>query len=506
MAEGLVERPDRSLVVPMFNEAQRIGITLAALVDSDLAKDRFEILLVDDGSADGTADIAERRAAELGLTNVRVIRAAMNRGKGAAVRAGMLAAVGDLRVFADADLSAGVDDILACFERLAAGDVEVVFASRAHPDSQIDDSQPGHRVMTGRTFNAILRRLDLTDELDTQCGLKGFTAEAARTIFSAVTIEGFAFDVEVLALAHRDGMRVEPMPTRWSHVGASRVRPIRDGASMLRDVLALRRAIRRVGPAQPSTLSASPVTLAKYEMLTDLEERHWWFAAKRALVAEVLDREAGPFGTGVDVGCSIGGARDVLAVRTNRAVGLDTHGVASARVVESHAGDTLVVVGDAARLPVASSSADVVTVLDELQSLPDDLQALCEYRRVLGDAGLLVLTAPAHRWVWGHHDERHAHVRRYTRAELRAVVEAAGFEVDRITHFHSWLAPVAAVVRRSPIRHVLRGEEEEISYFRPAVNRILGLIARIERHRLRRGDLPFGLSLLVVARASGPDR
>jgi dolichyl-phosphate beta-glucosyltransferase len=244
-----VEVPARSVVLPMHNEAQRIGRTLSLIADSPLRENHYEILLVDDGSSDGTPDLAEKHAADLGLTNVKVIRAAMNRGKGAAVRAGMLAARGTLRAFADADLSVGIADIEECFDRLDAGQAEVIYASRAHPDSEITAEQPGHRVMTGRVFNFVLRTLGLTDERDTQCGLKGFTGEAADTLFAAVTIEGFAFDVEVLALARREGMRVSPMPTSWAHVDASRVRPFHDGVDMLKDVLVLWRALHKAGPS-----------------------------------------------------------------------------------------------------------------------------------------------------------------------------------------------------------------------------------------------------------------
>jgi dolichyl-phosphate beta-glucosyltransferase len=226
----------------MFEEAVRIGPSLEVLAGDAALATGLELVLVDDGSTDDTAEIAAKAAAELGIDH-RVVRLPVNRGKGAAVRAGMLAATAPTRVFVDADLSVGTDDLRRCFEVLEAGEADVAYATRAHPDSSLPRTQPVHRVLAGRTYNLLLRWLGLTRERDTQCGMKGLTAAAAEDVFGALVTSGFGFDVEVLARAERAGWRVVPIPVTWSHVDESRVRPVRDGIRMARSAVAIRRAL-----------------------------------------------------------------------------------------------------------------------------------------------------------------------------------------------------------------------------------------------------------------------
>ncbi|MEO5842787.1 MAG: dolichyl-phosphate beta-glucosyltransferase [Acidimicrobiales bacterium] len=237
--------PARSLVIPMYNEAGRIGTTLATLARSPLNRPELEIVLVDDGSTDRTAEAAEKVLAEVGLVHAAVLSLGRNRGKGAAVRHGMLQATGLTRVYVDADLSVTVDDIERCFALIEQGSAEVVYATRAHSGSDMRHSQPAHRVISGRTFNMLLRLLGLTAERDTQCGLKGFSAASATALFGALHTEGFAFDVELLARARHDGISTEPMPVTWNHSDGSRVRPLKDGFDMARSAIAIRRAIGR---------------------------------------------------------------------------------------------------------------------------------------------------------------------------------------------------------------------------------------------------------------------
>jgi dolichyl-phosphate beta-glucosyltransferase len=141
----------------MFDEAARLGRTLDILEGSGLVDDRLELVLVDDGSADGTADLVEQRIAARGMVGARVVRLGRNRGKGAAVRAGVLAATGATRVFVDADLCVPVEDIRRCFTTLESGEADVVYGTRAHAHSAMAESQPGYRVVTGRAFNLLLR-------------------------------------------------------------------------------------------------------------------------------------------------------------------------------------------------------------------------------------------------------------------------------------------------------------------------------------------------------------
>jgi len=489
--------PARSLVIPMFDERARIARSIAVLAESGMGEVDLELLLVDDGSGDGTPEVAEEALEAAGLSNARVLRQSPNAGKGAAVRAGMLAATGAARVFVDADLCVTAADIERCFAELESGRAEVVYGTRAHPGSALHRNQPIHRVASGRTFNLLLRGLGLTDERDTQCGLKGFTAEAAERIFGQLVTERFAFDVEVLARARRSGMHVLPLPVEWSHLDASRVRPVRDGIDMVRAAVRIRRQLdREVVEGGGRTMDAGAI-----EAMALVERTHWWFRAKRELViAELEQRRVS--GLVVDVGAGTGGLLDALRGAGRQAVGVELDDQAlklAARLEPRPAMAQAVAEG----VPLADGAAAAVTALDVLEHLDDDVAGFRELARVAGPGGLVVVAVPAYQWAWSDHDVRLGHRRRYSRVALREAAWAADIDVVRCTHFHSWLTPVAFLLRRTPLRVLLRGQRaEEASFVSPAANRALDLLGTFERLLLRRVDLPLGLSILLVGRVS----
>ncbi|HYF46185.1 MAG TPA: glycosyltransferase [Acidimicrobiales bacterium] len=487
--------PPRSLVIPAYREAARIGGSLERLAASPLVADT-EVLVVDDGSDDDTADIVRavfRRTALRG----RLVRRGRNLGKGAAVRVGLLAARGDVVVFTDADLSTPVPDIVACFERLERNEADVVFASRAHPDSTMAVRAPRHRTLAGRNFNRLLRGLGLTEALDTQCGLKGFRAEAARRIGTELRTNGFAFDVEILARAERDGLRVQAMPVTWSHVEASRVRPLRDGLAMTADAVRIR--LRLTGGRRDAAGERVTMTDEDVATMAEREGAHWWFAAKRNLVLDVL-ADLNPASRVVDVGAGGGALVADLRARGHRAWALDLSPV-TARRSRAEEGSVAGLVADAARLPLRPGALDAITSLDVIEHLDDDAEALEGYRAALRPGGRLVVTVPAYEWAWSEHDARLGHRRRYDTEGLRGVLEGAGFAVDRLTHFHSWLVPPAVAVRRTPLGRLV-GDQEEAGEGGLA-GRALGGLTRLERAALARMDLPVGLSLLGTAHRPG---
>ncbi len=493
--------PDRTLVIPMFREASRIGSTLAALATSTLNDPATEILLVDDGSDDDTPAIAKAVAGELGLS-VTVLELGVNDGKGAAVRAGVLAGRGRTVAFADADLATDTIDIESCFRRVEEGPDDVVVATRSHPDSTITVAAPRHRVVLGRTYNAFLRRLRLTESLDTQCGLKGFTAEAARTVFTPLRTAGFAFDIEVLARARQAGLAVGEMPIAWGHVEGSRV-GMRSGLRSFADAVRVRRAL---GPSRPrhqppGARPATEMAPAKYEVMAATERDHWWFRAKRALVLQEAARAgADDRGLAIDVGCGTGAVLGALATRFNRVVGTDLSLLAAERastLVGPGAGPVL---ARAEALPFAAERAALLTSLDVLEHLDDDVWALHEFARVVRPGGLLILAVPAYEWAWSDHDDALGHRRRYTAPRLARVAQDAGLDCLRVTYFHSWLAPLAFLLRKTPLRLLVRGDQEEASYVGPGVNRLFRAVTALERGLIRLVPLPFGLSVLLVAR------
>lgn len=239
-----------SVVIPMWQEAVRIDSTIAQLAGSSLAHHDVELIFVDDGSTDGTADQCEKALA-LHDVEGRVLRLPVNRGKGATVRHGMLLATGEIVGFSDADLSCGPEDIVAVFTAVESGDAPVAIASRTDSATTIAERQPLARRMSGLMFNAELRLLGLTDLHDTQCGLKAFAASAVPELFEPLRTKRFAFDVEVLMRAKRAGMRVVEIPVTWRHVEASRVDPLRDGVRMALDAARLRWTLRGGSRSRP---------------------------------------------------------------------------------------------------------------------------------------------------------------------------------------------------------------------------------------------------------------
>ena len=229
-----------SVVIPCFNEAARIGQTLRATLDylRD-ASPQSELIVVNDGSTDATPAIA-REVLATAATETRLLENYPNRGKGAAVRSGLLAAERPIGLFFDADLSTPLSEIPKVIEPIANGDVDLAFGSRALDRKLIGVRQPWRREQAGRVFNLLVRVATGLPFWDTQCGFKAFRLEVCRPILESARVQGFAFDVELLFLARRAGLRVREIPVRWNHAEGSKVDFLRDSLRMLREVIALR--------------------------------------------------------------------------------------------------------------------------------------------------------------------------------------------------------------------------------------------------------------------------
>jgi dolichyl-phosphate beta-glucosyltransferase len=243
-----MSEPELSVVIPALNEAKRLPATLAAIrsyLEAGAAP--WEILVVDDGSSDATAALAEQQ----GSAHVRVLRNETNRGKGYSVRRGMLEARGGRRLMCDADLSTPIEEVARLSAALDAGS-DVAIASRAHPESRIEIHQAAFRENVGRAFNLLVRMLLLPGLYDTQCGFKLFSSAAAEGAFSLARLDGFAFDVEALFLARRQGFVVSELPTVWRNDEATRVTTLR-GVLAFADLWRVRVNAWRglYGPASP---------------------------------------------------------------------------------------------------------------------------------------------------------------------------------------------------------------------------------------------------------------
>ncbi|MCX7925649.1 MAG: glycosyltransferase family 2 protein [Fimbriimonadales bacterium] len=230
--------PRLSVVIPAYNEETRIERTLQRVVEYLNARgDSYEILVVSDGSTDATEAIVQRFAQA--HPQVQLLAYQPNQGKGYAVRYGILRARGEWILFSDADLATPIEELEKLEPYLKQG-YPVAIGSRPLRESQLVVRQPFYREMAGRAFNKAVQLLAVRGIHDTQCGFKLFTREAAQEIFSRCRLNGFSFDFEALYYAQRLGYPIAEVPIRWMHQEGSKVRLLRDGLRMLRDLVWLR--------------------------------------------------------------------------------------------------------------------------------------------------------------------------------------------------------------------------------------------------------------------------
>lgn len=229
--------PELSIIVPAYNEEKRLPSTLDRIRDYVAANGLdAEVIVVDDGSSDGTAKLVEERRAQ--MADLRLVPNGGNRGKGYSVRHGMLEARGRVALFTDADLSAPIEEAGKLIAVL--NDADVALGSRALDRSLIAVHQSRLRELAGILFNAMVRLMTSVNFRDTQCGFKAFRRERSQIVFEQQRIEGFGFDAEILFLAKRHGLRAMEIPVRWAHDPATKVHVFRDSLRMVADLLRIR--------------------------------------------------------------------------------------------------------------------------------------------------------------------------------------------------------------------------------------------------------------------------
>jgi len=222
-----------SIIIPAYNECTRLPATLKRIIDYMRGSgwQRWEIIVIDDGSTDATAEVAE--SLRDSNTCVRVLRNPGNRGKGYAVRNGMLDSKMDWRLLTDADLSAPIEELQKLWGAVQNGIAEVAIGSRAIDRSLIGVHQPGMRESAGRFFNLVMQILIGLHIRDTQCGFKLFRGNVANEVFARQHIDRFGFDVEALFIAQKLGFRIAEIPVRWNHVEGSKVGMLNGAQSFL---------------------------------------------------------------------------------------------------------------------------------------------------------------------------------------------------------------------------------------------------------------------------------
>lgn len=238
-------KPDISIVIPAFNESERLGAPLRKVI-AYLAERQSngEIIVVDDGSSDDTSQVAENAFAEFPSIASQVVRYETNRGKGFAVRTGLKAATADIALFSDADFSSPIEEMPKLVDPIRNGEYDITFGSRALDRSLIGTHQPWRREQGGRVINLLIRTMSGLDFADTQCGFKAFNMLKFRPLIDMMQIDRFGFDVEFLFVAQHNGLRLAEIPVRWNDVVGSKVSALRDTRRMISELRTIRRSAR----------------------------------------------------------------------------------------------------------------------------------------------------------------------------------------------------------------------------------------------------------------------
>ena len=235
-------KPEISIVVPAFEEEARVGDSIKKILsyvsENDLGA---ELIVVDDGSRDATSATAESAFTTYPDVSARVIRYEENRGKGFAVKTGLLAAAADIALFTDADLSTPIEETPKLVDPIRNGEFDVTFGSRALDRTLIGTHQPWRREQGGKVMNLVIRTMSRLPFSDTQCGFKAFNMTEFRPLLDVMTVDRFGFDVEFLFVAKHHGLRLAEIPVRWNNVEGSKVSVVRDTRRMFSELAQVRK-------------------------------------------------------------------------------------------------------------------------------------------------------------------------------------------------------------------------------------------------------------------------
>src|SRR5881227_727133 len=264
----MTEMPPRlSIVVPAYNEAARLGRSLQEIIRYlNDTREPSEVIVVDDGSTDETAEIARQCLQDSGVVSARVVRYEENRGKGYAVRLGLLEAQANIALFSDADLSTPITETPKLVDPIRNNECDLTFGSRALDRRLIGVHQPWRREQGGRVFNLIVRVATGLPFWDTQCGFKAFRMNVCRPLIEAAQIDRFGFDVELIYLAHVAQLRLCEIPVRWDH---SEGGPLDSSSNYSRDSLRMINEVRRIRAAAAAGDYSEAISAARTAMMVE---------------------------------------------------------------------------------------------------------------------------------------------------------------------------------------------------------------------------------------------
>ena len=238
-----MERKHLSIVIPAYNEENRIGKTIDKILHYiNNQKYPYEIIIIDDGSIDETVSVVMKSMEH--NEHIKLLNNKINKGKGYCIKKGILEANGKYVLFTDADLSTPVEEVEKLLSQLEKG-YDIAIGSRSLAGSDIILRQPLYRELMGKVFNRFVRLLAVKEFVDTQCGFKLFRRDAARTIFKEQRLNGFAFDVEILYLARKNGFKIKEVPIKWINSPDSKVSPVSSSIGMFFDLLKIKKLHRK---------------------------------------------------------------------------------------------------------------------------------------------------------------------------------------------------------------------------------------------------------------------
>ncbi|MEO6052317.1 MAG: dolichyl-phosphate beta-glucosyltransferase [Pyrinomonadaceae bacterium] len=239
-------KPEISIVIPAYNESERLGRPLKTILEFiSTTGANADVIVVDDGSTDDTANVARNTFAAMPNVAASAIRYEENRGKGFAIKTGLLAAQADVALFTDADLSTPIEEMAKLIEPIQNGEFDVTFGSRAIDRSLIGTHQPWRREQGGKVMNLIIKMISGLPFHDTQCGFKAFNMLKFRSLLDLMKIDRFGFDIEFLFVADYNGLRLKEVPVRWNDVAGSKVSVFRDTKRMISELAQIRRNDRQ---------------------------------------------------------------------------------------------------------------------------------------------------------------------------------------------------------------------------------------------------------------------
>lgn len=239
-------KPEISIIIPAYDEQERLSGPLRTVLAFISGKGlNAEVIVVDDGSSDDTAAVAQNEFNSHPEISTSVIKYDENRGKGFAVRTGLLAGKADIALFTDADLSTPIEELSKLVDPIRNGEFDVTFGSRALDRGLIGDHQPWRREQGGRVMNLIIKTMSGLPFYDTQCGFKAFNLVKFRPLLDVMRIDRFGFDVEFLFVANHHKLRPAEIPVRWNDVAGSKVSVLRDTWRMISELRQIRQNARQ---------------------------------------------------------------------------------------------------------------------------------------------------------------------------------------------------------------------------------------------------------------------